>query len=139
MALMPKRVKFRKNHRGRCRGLAQRGNVVSFGDYGLKVLERGVIRGSQIEASRVALSRHLGTAGKYWIRIFPYKSYTQKPAETRMGKGKGEVAFWGSPVKPGQVLFEIAGVEESVAREAFRLQASKLPVRVKMVKRGALA
>jgi len=139
MALMPKRVKFRKNHRGRCRGLAQRGNEVSFGDYGLKVLERGVIRGSQIEASRVALSRHLGTAGKYWIRIFPYKSYTAKPAETRMGKGKGEVAYWGSPVKPGQVLFEIAGVEESVAREAFRLQASKLPVKVKMVKRGVLA
>ncbi len=139
MALMPKRVKFRKAHRGRCRGKAQRGNEVSFGDFGLKVLERGVIRGSQIEASRVALSRHLGTAGKYWIRIFPHKSYTAKPAETRMGKGKGEVAFWGCPVKPGLVLFEIAGVQESVAREAFRLQASKLPVKVKMVKRGALA
>jgi len=139
MALMPKRVKFRKTHRGRCRGQAQRGNRVSFGDYGLKVLERGVIRGTQIEAARVALSRHLGTAGKYFIRIFPHKSYTAKPAETRMGKGKGEVAFWGCPVKPGQVIFEIAGVEESVAREAFRLQASKLPVKVKMVKRGTLA
>jgi large subunit ribosomal protein L16 len=139
MALMPKRVKFRKTHRGRCRGLAQRGNEVSFGDFGLKILERGVIRGNQIEASRVALSRHLGTAGKYWIRIFPHKSYTAKPAETRMGKGKGEVAYWGCPVKPGQVIFEIAGVEESIAREAFRLQASKLPVKVKMVKRGALA
>jgi large subunit ribosomal protein L16 len=138
MALMPKRVKFRKTHRGRCRGKAQRGNRVSFGDYGLKVLERGVIRGTQIEASRVALSRHLGTAGKYFIRIFPYKSYTAKPAETRMGKGKGEVAFWGCPVKPGQVIFEIAGVEETMAREAFRLQAFKLPVKVKMVTRGAL-
>jgi len=139
MALMPKRVKFRKSQRGRCRGKAQRGNRVSFGDYGLKALERGVIRGTQIEAARVALSRHLGTAGKYWIRVFPHKSYTAKPAETRMGKGKGEVAFWGCPVKPGMVLFEIAGVEQSVAREAFRLQAFKLPVKVKMVKRGALA
>jgi large subunit ribosomal protein L16 len=135
MALMPKRVKFRKSQRGRCRGLAQRGNTLAFGDYGLKSLERGVIRGTQIEAARVALSRHLGTAGKYWIRVFPHKSYSGKPAETRMGKGKGDVAYWGCPVKPGMVLFELAGVDEAVAREALRLQASKLPLRTRMIRR----
>lgn len=138
MALMPKRVKYRKTHRGRVRGLAQRGNQVDFGEFGLQALERGVLTARQIEASRVALSRSLGTAGKYWIRVFPHKSYTAKPAETRQGKGKGEVAYWGCPVRPGMVLFEIGGVEESVAKTTFRLQAAKLPLRVKMIKREGL-
>jgi large subunit ribosomal protein L16 len=138
MALMPKRVKYRKSHRGRVRGLAQRGNQVDFGEFGLQSLERGHLTAQQIEAARVALSRSLGTAGKYWIRVFPYKSYTGKPAETRMGKGKGEVAYWGCPIRPGQVLFEIGGVEPGVAKETFRLQSAKLPVRVKMIRREAL-
>ncbi len=138
MAQMPKRVKYRKTHRGRVRGLAQRGNKVDFGEFGLQALDRGVLTARQIEASRVALSRSLGTAGKYWIRVFPHKSYTAKPAETRQGKGKGEVAYWGCPVRPGMVLFEIGGVEEAVAKETFRLQAAKLPLRVKMIKREGL-
>ena len=138
MAQMPKRVKYRKTHRGRDRGLAHRGNKVDFGEFGLQALDRGVLTARQIEASRVAMSRSLGTAGKYWIRVFPHKSYTAKPAETRQGKGKGEVAYWGCPVRPGMVLFEIGGVEDTVAKETFRLQAAKLPLRVKMIKREAL-
>jgi len=138
MALMPKRVKYRKSHRGRVRGLAQRGNSVDFGDYGLQSVERGTLTGQQIEAARVAMSRCMGTAGKYWIRVFPHKSFTGKPAETRMGKGKGEVAYWGCPVRPGMVLFEISGVELAVAKETFRVQAAKLPLKVKMIKREAL-
>jgi len=135
---MPKRVKYRKTHRGRVRGLAQRGNKVDFGEYGLQSLERGTLTGQQIEAARVAMSRSMGMAGKYWIRVFPFKSYSAKPAETRMGKGKGEVAYWGCPVRPGQVLFEISGVELAVAKETFRNQAAKLPLKVRMIRREAL-
>jgi large subunit ribosomal protein L16 len=138
MALMPKRVKYRKSHRGRVRGLAQRGNSVDFGEYGLQSLDRGCLTAQQLEAARVALSRSLGTAGKYWIRVFPHKSYTAKPAETRQGKGKGDVAFWGCPIRPGLVLFEIGGVDVSLAKDTFRLQAAKLPFRVKMIRRGGL-
>ena len=138
MPLMPKRVKYRKTHRGRVRGLAHRGNQVDFGEFGLQALERGTLTARQIEAARVAMSRSLGTAGKYWIRVFPYKSYSAKPAETRQGKGKGEVAYWGCPVRPGMVLFEIGGVEDTVAKETFRLQAAKLPLRVKMIRRESL-
>jgi large subunit ribosomal protein L16 len=138
MPLMPKRVKFRKTHRGRVRGLAHRGNRVDFGEFGLQTLDRGCITAQQIEAARVAMSRALGSAGKYWIRVFPFKSYTAKPAETRQGKGKGDVAFWGCPVRPGQVLFEIGGVNADLAKQAFRLQSAKLPVRVKMIMREGL-
>lgn len=135
MPLMPKRVKFRKSQRGRIRGQATRGNRVSFGEFGLQTLERGWVSAQQIEAARVAASRYLGTEGKYWIRIFPQKAVTSKPAETRMGKGKGEIEFWAAVVKPGTVLFEVGGVPETVAREVFRRQAGKLSVRVKMIKR----
>lgn len=138
MAVMPKRVKYRKSHRGRVRGLAQRGNRVDFGEYGLQSMERCTLTAQQIEAARVAMSRCLGTAGKYWIRVFPHKSFTAKPAETRMGKGKGEVAYWGCPIRPGQVLFEVGGVGLSVAKETFRAQAAKLPIKVKMITREAL-
>ena len=132
---MPKRVKFRKLQRRRIRGEATRGNRVSYGDYGLQALERGWITAQQIEAARVAASRYLGTDGKYWIRIFPHKSVSAKPAETRMGKGKGEIDFWAAVVKPGTVLFEVGGVPEAVAREVFRRQAGKFPVKVRMLKR----
>jgi large subunit ribosomal protein L16 len=132
---MPKRVKFRKTQRRKIRGEATRGNRVSFGDYGLQVLQRGWITAQQIEAARVAASRYLGTDGKYWIRIFPHKSVTSTPAETRMGKGKGEVDFWAAVVKPGTVIFEVGGVAESVAREVFRRQAGKFSVKVRMLKR----
>ena len=138
MPLMPKRVKFRKLQRRRIRGEATRGNRVSYGDYGLQALERGLITAQQIEAARVAASRYLGTDGKYWIRIFPHKSVTGKPAETRMGKGKGEIDFWAAVVKPGTVLFEVGGVPEVVAREVFRRQAGKFPVKVRMLKRRAV-
>jgi large subunit ribosomal protein L16 len=136
--LMPKRVKFRKVQKGRIRGQATRGNRVSFGDYGLQALGRGLVTAQQIEAARVAASRYLGTDGKYWIRIFPQKSVTSKPAETRMGKGKGEIEFWAAVVKPGTVLFEVGGVPEQVAREVFRRQAGKFAVRVRMLKRRAV-
>ena len=135
---MPKRVKFRKVQKGRIRGQATRGNRVSFGDFGLQSLERGLVTAQQIEAARVAASRYLGTDGKYWIRIFPQKSVTSKPAETRMGKGKGEIEFWAAVVKPGTVLFEVGGVPEQVAREVFRRQASKFSVKVRMLKRRAV-
>jgi large subunit ribosomal protein L16 len=136
--LMPKRVKFRKVQKGRIRGQATRGNRVSFGDFGLQSLERGLVTAQQIEAARVAASRYLGTDGKYWIRIFPQKSVTSKPAETRMGKGKGEIEFWAAVVKPGTVLFEVGGVPEQVAREVFRRQAGKFAVKVRMLKRRAV-
>ena len=135
---MPKRVKFRKVQKGRIRGQATRGNRVSFGDFGLQALERGLVTAQQIEAARVAASRYLGTDGKYWIRIFPQKSVTSKPAETRMGKGKGEIEFWAAVVKPGTVLFEVGGVPEQVAREVFRRQAGKFAVKVRMLKRRAV-
>jgi large subunit ribosomal protein L16 len=136
--LMPKRVKFRKTQRGRIRGQASRGNRVSFGEFGLQALERGWVSAQQIEAARVAASRYIGTEGKYWIRIFPHKSVTSKPAETRMGKGKGEVEFWTAVVKPGTVLFELGGVPEQVAREVFRRQAGKLGIKVRMIGRRAV-
>lgn len=135
MPLMPKRVKFRKTQRRRIRGEATRGNRVSFGEYGLQSLERGWVTAQQIEAARVAASRYMGMDGKYWIRIFPQKSVSAKPAETRMGKGKGEIEFWAAVVKPGTVLFEVGGVPEPVAREVFRLQAGKFSVKVRMLKR----
>lgn len=138
MPLMPKRVKFRKTQRGRIRGRATRGNRVSFGEFGLQALERGWVSAQQIEAARVTASRHLGLEGKYWIRIFPHKSVTSTPAETRMGKGKGEVEFWAAVVKPGTVLFEIGGVPESLARDVFRRQAGKFAVKVRMIKRRAV-
>ncbi len=138
MPLMPKRVKFRKSQRSRIRGEATRGNRVSFGDFGLQALERGWVTAQQIEAARVAASRYLGLDGKYWIRIFPQKAVTSKPAETRMGKGKGEIDFWAAVVKPGTVLFEVGGVPESVAREVFRRQAGKFAVKVRMLKRRSV-
>jgi large subunit ribosomal protein L16 len=135
MPLMPKRVKFRKSQRARIRGHATRGNRVSFGDWGLQSLERGWISARHLEAARVACARFLGTQGRYWLRLFPQKPISAKPAETRMGKGKGEVEFWAAVVKPGTVMFEVGGVPEDLAREALRRQASKLPVRTRMIKR----
>lgn len=135
MALMPKRVKHRKFHRGRLKGKATSGNYVAFGEYGIQSLECGWITSEQIEAARVAANRAIGGQGKIWIRIFPQKSATARPAETRMGKGKGEVDYWFAPVKAGTVLFEIGGVEEKMAREAFRRQAYKLPVKTAFAKR----
>ncbi len=131
--LMPKRVKYRKTQRGRMRGKAQRGNKVSFGDFGLKALEPGWITARQIEAARVALTREMKRDGRIWIRIFPDKPVTKKPAETRMGKGKGMPEFWVAVVKPGRVMFEIGGVSASLAEEALRLAAHKLPIKTKFV------
>jgi large subunit ribosomal protein L16 len=133
--LMPKRVKHRKTMRGRMRGMAQRGNTVDFGDYGLQALEPGWVDSRQIEACRRAIVRYVRRTGKVWIRIFPDKPVTAKPAETRMGKGKGSVEKWVAVVKPGRILFEIKGVSESDAREAMRLAAYKLPIKTKFVKR----
>lgn len=131
--LMPKRVKFRKQQRGRMKGKAVRGSTIAFGEFGLKAVEPAWITARQIEASRVAMTRHLKRGGKVWIRIFPDKPVTEKPAETRMGKGKGTPEFWVAVVKPGRILFEIAGVEKSVAQQAMRLAAHKLPIRTKFV------
>ena len=133
--LMPKKVKFRKQQRGRMRGKAQRGSTINFGDYGLKVLEAGWITARQIEASRVAMTRHVKRGGKVWIRIFPDKPITKKPAETRMGKGKGAPEAWVAVVRPGRILFEMEGVDETVAREAMRLAAHKLPLKTRFVTR----
>lgn len=133
--LMPKRVKFRKAHRGRRRGKATRGALVSFGDFGLKAMEPGWITQRQIEASRVALTRMMKREGKVWIRIFPDKPVTKKPAETRMGSGKGIPEFWVAVVKPGCVMFELGGVTKTVAAEALRLAAHKLPIKTKFVSR----
>ena len=133
--LMPKRVKWRKQHRGNMRGMAKGGFNVSFGDYGLQSMEPGWITSRQIEAARVAMTRHIKRGGKVWITIFPDKPVTQKPAETRMGSGKGNPEFWVSVVKPGRVMFELSGVDEALAREAMRLAANKLPVKCKFVTR----
>ncbi len=133
--LMPKRVKFRKQHRGRMKGLASRGNRVSFGTYGLQATEPHWVTSRQIEAARRAIVRHVRRGGKLWIRIFPDKPVTKRAAETRMGSGKGNVDHWVAVVKPGRVLFEIAGVREDQAREAFRLAAAKLPMGTQFVKR----
>jgi large subunit ribosomal protein L16 len=135
MPIMPKRSKYRKMQKGRNRGKALRGNVVSEGEYGLQALEAGFITSNQIEAARVAMTRYIKRGGKVWIKIFPDKPITKKPAETRMGKGKGAPEYWVAVVKPGRVLFELQGVPEEVAREALRLAANKLPVKTKFVVR----
>jgi len=133
--LMPKRVKYRRQHRGRMKGYAKGGTEVSFGDYGLQATEASWITSRQIEAARIAMTRYMKRGGKVWIKIFPDKPYTAKPLEVRMGSGKGNLEGWVSVVKPGKILFEIAGVEEEVAREALRLAAHKLPIKTKFVKR----
>lgn len=133
--LMPKRVKYRKMHRGRLKGLAQRGNQVSFGTYGLQAVGSHYVTSRQIEAGRRAIMRYIRRGGKVWIRIFPDKPYTKRAAETRMGKGKGSVEYYVAPVRPGRVVYEIAGVSEEIAREAFRLAAHKLPMRTQFVSR----
>ena len=133
--LQPKRVKYRKAQRGRMKGTAHRGATLAFGDFGLKALEPCWLTNRQIEACRVAISRHIKRGGKVWIRIFPDKPFTKKPAETRMGKGKGNPEYWVAVVKPGRILYEMEGLAEDVAREAFRLAGQKLPIRTKMVKR----
>jgi len=137
--LMPSRVKYRKMHRGRRRGLAFVGSKLSFGEFGLKALGRGWLSAIQIEAARVALARHLKRGGKIWIRVFPDKPCTKKPAETRMGKGKGSPEFYVAVVKPGRILFEMEGVPEELARSAFRLCAHKMPFRTKFVSRATVA
>ncbi len=136
--LQPKRTKFRKQQKGRNRGLAQVGNRVSFGEYGLKATTRGFITARQIEAARRAITRYVKRGGKLWIRVFPDKPVTKKPVEVRMGKGKGNVEYWVAPIQPGRVLYEIQGVSEEQAREAFRLAAAKLAVRTTFVKRSVL-
>jgi large subunit ribosomal protein L16 len=133
--LMPKRVKFRKQQRGRMRGKAYRGSSVAFGSFGLKALEPGWITSRQIEAARVALTRRMKRDGKVWIRIFPDKPVSKKPLETRMGKGKGAPEFWVAVVKPGRVMFEVEGVSRELAQEALQLAAHKLPIKVKIVTR----
>ncbi len=135
MALMPKRVKFRKTQRGNRGGNAQRGVDVSFGDFGLQALGRGWMTNRQLEACRVAINRYLKRKGKVWIRVFPHKPVTKRPPETRMGKGKGPVEEWVAVIRPGTMLFEIAGVPESLAREALRLASYKLGIRTRFVKR----
>ncbi len=135
MAMMPKRVKFRKQQRGWLGGIATRGNKLSFGDYGLKAIDRGWLTAIQIEAARVALTRHVKRGGKIWMRVFPDKAYSKKPAETRMGKGKGSPEYYVAVVKPGRVLFEMGGIAEEWARSAMRLCAHKIPFRTKFVKR----
>jgi len=133
--LMPKKVKYRKTQKGNMRGKAYRGSDVSFGQYGLKALEPGWITSRQIEAARVAITRHVKRGSKLWIRIFPDKPITKKPAETRMGKGKGNLEYWVAVIKPGRILYEMSGVPEDVAREALRLASHKLPVATKFVMR----
>jgi large subunit ribosomal protein L16 len=137
--LMPKRVKYRKQFRGRMKGVAQRGADVQFGDYGLQALEPAWITSRQIEAARRAIVRHIKRRGKVWIRIFPDKPVTKKPAETRMGKGKGSVDHWVAVVKPGRVMFELAGVSEVMAREAMRLASHKLPIKARFLIREDLS
>jgi large subunit ribosomal protein L16 len=137
--LMPKKVKYRKQHRGRMRGKARRGNTVNFGQYGLQALEAGWITNRQIEAARVSMTRKIKRAGHVWIRIFPDKPITSKPAETRMGKGKGSPEGWVAVVKPGRIMYEMEGVSEELAREAFRLAAHKLPIKTRFVERGVLS
>jgi large subunit ribosomal protein L16 len=133
--LAPKRVKYRKQMKGRMNGKATRGNTVAFGEYGLMTVEPGWVSNRQIEAARVAMTRHIKRGGKVWIRIFPDKPVTKKPAETRMGKGKGNPELWVAVVKPGRVMFELEGVTEQIAKEAMKLAAAKLPVRTQFVSR----
>lgn len=136
--LQPKRTKFRKQHKGRNRGLAERGNSISFGDYALKAVGRGRITARQIESARRAMTRHIKRGGKIWIRVFPDKPITQKPLEVRMGKGKGNVEYWVAQIQPGRILYEVQGVPEDLAREAFALAAAKLPVATTFVKRTVM-
>jgi len=131
--LIPKRVKYRRQHRGRMRGKANKGNFVAFGEYGLQALEPGWITSRQIEAARIAMTRFIKRGGKVWIKIFPHKPVTVKPAETRMGSGKGSPEYWVAVVKPGRILFELAGVSEEIAKEAMRLAQHKLPIKTKFV------
>jgi len=136
--LMPKRVKYRKQQRGRMRGKAYRGGAVTFGEYGLQALEPAWVTNRQIEAARVAITRSIKRGGKMWIRVFPDKPVTKKPAETRMGKGKGAPEFWVAVVKPGRVMFELEGISRALAQDAMRLGASKLPIRTRFVERHEL-
>ncbi len=133
--LQPSRTKYRKQHRGRRKGIATKGTMLNFGEFGLKTLESAWITQRQIEAARIAISRYLKRSGKLWIRIFPDKPVTKKPAETRMGKGKGPPEFWVAVVKPGRILFELSGIDETDAREALRLGSTKLPVKTRTIKR----
>ncbi len=133
--LMPKKVKYRKRQKGRMRGVAFRGGKLNFGEFGLQVLQCGRITARQIEAARIAMTRHVKRGGKIWLRIFPDKPISKKPAETRMGKGKGNPEYWVAVVKPGRVVYEMSGVPESVAKEAFRLAAHKLPVATRVITR----
>ncbi len=133
--LMPKRMKYRKQHRGRMKGMAGRGVSVDFGDFGLQALEPCWMSARQIEAARRTIVRHMRRRGKYWVRIFPDKPITSKPAETRMGKGKGDVDYWAAVIRPGRVLFEVGGVPEDIAQEALRLAAYKLPIRTQVITR----
>lgn len=135
--LMPKRVKHRKQQRGRMAGRANRGSTITFGEYGLKAMEPHWITNRQIEAARVAITRHMKRMGKLWIRVFPDKPVTVKPAETRMGKGKGAPEYWVAVVKPGRILFELEGVSPEIARRAMQLAAAKLPIKTKFVQRNA--
>ena len=135
--LMPKRVKYRRVHRGRLKGKALRGNTVTYGEFGLAATEPGWITSNLIEAARVAMTRYIKRGGQVWIKIFPDKPITEKPAETRMGSGKGSPEYWVAVVKPGRVMFEIAGVSEEVAREALRLASHKLPIKTKIVMKAA--
>ena len=134
--LLPKRVKYRRQQRGRLKGKAMRGNTITYGEYGLVALEPAWITSNQIEAARVAMTRSVKRGGKVWIKIFPDKPVTEKPAETRMGSGKGSPEYWVAVVKPGRVMFEMAGVDEPIAREALRLAGNKLPIKTKFVKKA---
>jgi large subunit ribosomal protein L16 len=134
--LSPKRVKFRKQHKGRRGGTAYRGATLAFGDYGLKAMERGWLTARQLEAARIALTRHIKRGGRVWIRVFPDKPLTKKPAETRMGKGKGAPELWVCVIKPGRMIFEMEGVERAVAKEAFRLAAHKIAIPTEFIERG---
>ncbi len=136
--LQPKRTKFRKQMKGRNRGLAQTGNKVSFGEYGLRAVDRGRITARQIEAARRAMTRHIKRGGKIWIRVFPDKPISKKPLEVRMGKGKGNVEYWVAQIQPGSMLYEMEGVTEEIAREAFRLAAAKLPLRTAFITRTVM-
>ena len=136
MPSIPARTKYRKSQRGRVRGKAKRCNTLAFGDYGIQTMERGWISAEQIEAARVAITRHMKRQGKVWIRIFPHKPVSKKPAETRMGKGKGPVEFWVAPVKPGTVLFEVSGAARNLARVALSLADGKMPVHCRFISRN---
>ena len=134
--LMPKRVKYRKSQKGKVRGLAIRGSSLNFGEYGLKAIQNGIVRSNHIEAVRVVVARKTAGAGKFWVKIFPYKPVTKKPAETRMGKGKGDLDHWVAPIQRGKVLFEISGIPEEFAKELMRLAAFKLPIRTRFISRA---